>query len=112
MANPGRDCPEVSLKRTNRSFTTAGSDKIGEMLQDILKPRNEIMTQFDQDSWADFQQGKFSEKGFRPANSPSVSSSILNFVALFDWLLVATILCFYELACEEFENFSVHETRR
>ena len=58
LANPGRDCPEVSLKRTNRSFTTAGSDKIGEMLQDILKPRNEIMTQFDQESWADFQQGK------------------------------------------------------
>ena len=37
------------------------SDTIGELLQDILKQRNEIMAQFDNDSWADFQQGKYSE---------------------------------------------------
>ena len=37
------------------------SDTIGELMHDIVKQRNEIMAQFDQDSWADFQQGKYSE---------------------------------------------------
>lgn len=55
LANPGRDCPQISLRRPGKAFTCEQSDKVGQLINEALT-RTDAIGQFDNETFAQFRQ--------------------------------------------------------